>query len=56
VGELRGWSLEWTLTFANAVAAMKCRVLGGRRGIPRLLEVAEFLAAHGHRDLADALD
>jgi sugar/nucleoside kinase (ribokinase family) len=55
VGELRGWSLEWTLTFANAVAAMKCRVLGGRRGIPRLPEVAEFLAAHGHGDIASAL-
>jgi sugar/nucleoside kinase (ribokinase family) len=55
VGELRGWSLAWTLTFANAVAAMKCRSLGGRRGIPRLPEVAEFLTAHGHRDLASAL-
>jgi len=56
VGELRDWPLEWTLTFANAVAAMKCRFLGGRRGIPRLPEVAEFLVAHGHRDLAFALD
>jgi sugar/nucleoside kinase (ribokinase family) len=55
VGELRDWPLEWTLTFANAVAAMKCRFLGGRRGIPRLPEVAEFLASHGHRELAFAL-
>ena len=55
VGELRGWPLEWTLVFANAIAAMKCRVLGGRRGIPRLPEVAEFLAAHGRRDLAAAV-
>jgi sugar/nucleoside kinase (ribokinase family) len=55
VGELRGWPLEWTLTFANAVAAMKCRFLGGRRGIPRLPDVAQFLAEHGHRDLAAAL-
>jgi sugar/nucleoside kinase (ribokinase family) len=55
VGELRGWSLEWTLTFANAVAAMKCRFLGGRRGIPRLPDVAEFLASHGHRELAAAV-
>ena len=54
VGELRGWPLEWTLTFANAVAAMKCRFLGGRRGIPRLPDVAQFLAEHGHRDLAAA--
>jgi sugar/nucleoside kinase (ribokinase family) len=55
VGELRGWPLEWTLTFANAVAAMKCRFLGGRRGIPRLPEVAEFLAAHGRGELAAAI-
>ncbi len=55
VGELRDWPLEWTLTLASAGAAMKCRVLGGRRGIPRLPEVAEFLAAHGHREIAAAL-
>ena len=55
IGELRGWPLEWTLTFANAVAAMKCRFLGGRRGIPRLPEVIEFLAAHGRRDIAQTL-
>jgi sugar/nucleoside kinase (ribokinase family) len=55
VGELRGWPFDWTLTFAAAVAAMKCRWLGGRRGIPRLPEVAEFLHAHGRRDLAAAV-
>lgn len=55
VGELRDWPLEWTLTFANAVAAMKCRALGGRRGIPRMPEVAEFLAARGQREIAAAV-
>jgi sugar/nucleoside kinase (ribokinase family) len=55
VGELRGWPFEWTLTFANAVAAMKCRTLGGRRGIPRLPAVAAFLAERGHGELAAAL-
>jgi hypothetical protein len=34
---------------------MKCRVLGGRRGIPQLPDVAEFLASHGHRELAAAI-
>jgi hypothetical protein len=34
---------------------MKCRTLGGRRGIPPPGEVAEFLAARGHRELAAAL-
>jgi sulfofructose kinase len=56
VGELRGWPFEWTLTFANAVAAMKCRALGGRRGIPRLPAVAAFLAARGRGELARALE
>jgi sulfofructose kinase len=55
VGELRDWPFEWTLLFANAVAAMKCRTLGGRRGIPRLPEVAAFLDARGYRELAAAL-
>ena len=55
-GELRGWPLDFVLTFANAVAAMKCRHLGGRRGIPRLPEVRDFLDAHGRRDIAAALD
>src|SRR5262245_16702641 len=55
VGELRAWPLEWTFTFANAVAAMKCRTLGGRRGIPHLDEVRTFLAERGHPELAAAL-
>jgi sugar/nucleoside kinase (ribokinase family) len=55
VGELRGWPLEWTLTLANAVAALKCRALGGRAGIPRLDEVVGFLAGHGFVELSRAL-
>jgi sulfofructose kinase len=55
IGELRRWPLEQTLTFANAVAAMKCRKLGGRAGIPTMPEVRAFLAANGHEVLAAAL-
>ena len=55
VGELRGWPLDWTLTFANAVAAMKCRKLGGRAGIPTMTEARAFIAANGHEALAAAL-
>jgi len=33
-GLLRDWSLERTLRFANATAALKCTKLGGRPGIP----------------------
>ncbi len=47
-GLLRGWGLSETVNFAAAVAAMKCRSIGGRTGIPRLAEVREFLAKRGH--------
>lgn len=53
-GELRDWPLDWTLTFASAVAAMKCRSLGGRAGIPTLSETVSFLTEHGFNDIADA--
>jgi len=44
-----------TLTFASAVAAMKCQEIGIRRGIPRLPEAPEFLRAHGQQEIAAAL-
>lgn len=56
VGELRDWPLEWTLTFANAVAALKCRSLGGRAGIPGMAETLAFLAARGHAEIVAALE
>jgi hypothetical protein len=34
---------------------MKCRTLGGRRGIPRMAEVAAFLADRGQGELAAKL-
>jgi sulfofructose kinase len=42
-GLLRNWEVTEILRFANAVAALKCRSLGGRRGIPSLGEVLKFL-------------
>ena len=56
IGELRDWPFEWTLTFANAVAAMKCQVLGGRAGIPMRDEVIAFLTDQGHGQIARALE
>lgn len=53
-GELKNWPFEWTLTFAAAVAAMKCRSLGGRQGIPTLIETKHFLSDHGFSELAQA--
>ncbi len=42
-GLLQNWEVIEILKFANAVAALKCRDLGGRRGIPTLGEVQKFL-------------
>jgi sulfofructose kinase len=43
-GLLQNWEVEEILRFANAVAALKCKDLGGRKGIPTLSEVKEFLS------------
>jgi sugar/nucleoside kinase (ribokinase family) len=42
-GLLQGMSLEETLRFANAVAALNCRGLGARGGLPRLADVEHLL-------------
>lgn len=44
-GLLKKWSLKRTARFANACAAMKCRKLGGRAGIPILREVEGFMGS-----------
>jgi ribokinase len=50
-GLLQGWELSNVLLFASALAALKCRKIGGRSGIPKLAEVRDFLSATGHRFL-----
>jgi sulfofructose kinase len=40
---LRGWALRHVAAFANAVAAINCRTLGGRRGLPTLVQAEAFL-------------
>ncbi|MBI2876375.1 MAG: hypothetical protein HYY20_05795 [Candidatus Tectomicrobia bacterium] len=42
-GLLQGWGLAERLAFANAAAALKCRQLGGRSGIPTLEEAYRLL-------------
>jgi sugar/nucleoside kinase (ribokinase family) len=42
-GLLQDWGVEKTLRFANAVAALKCLDLGGRRGIPSLEKTKQFM-------------
>ena len=48
-GLLRGWDLECVVRFASATAAIKCRQMGGRTGIPSLDEVMQFLQVHDHQ-------
>jgi sugar/nucleoside kinase (ribokinase family) len=43
---LQGWAPARVATFANAVAALNCQTLGGRRGLPTRDEVEALLAAH----------
>ena len=45
-GLVEGFALEKNLRFASAAAAMKCRHIGGRAGIPTRREVMRFLK-HG---------
>jgi len=42
-GLLQNWEVGEILRFANIAAALKCRDLGGRRGIPSLEEVSRLL-------------
>jgi sulfofructose kinase len=46
-GLLHGWPLERTLAFANATAALKCTVLGGRPGIPTVAAAEALMAERG---------
>src|SRR5581483_2268998 len=43
-GLLTGQTVEETLRFANAVAALKCRAIGARTGLPTLREAQAFLS------------
>jgi sugar/nucleoside kinase (ribokinase family) len=42
-GLLQNWEVAEVLRFANAVAALKCRDLGGRKGIPTFEEIRKLL-------------
>jgi sulfofructose kinase len=46
-GLAQGFELARNLVFSSAVAAMKCRKMGGRAGIPTRGEVADFLRCRG---------
>lgn len=42
-GMLRGEDLESCMKLGNAVAALKCRALGGRAALPTVAELSEFV-------------
>jgi len=42
-GLLQDWRLEDVLAFASVAAALKCKTIVGRKGIPLLAEVFSFL-------------
>jgi sulfofructose kinase len=44
-GLLQGWSMAACMRFASAVAALKCREVGARKGIPTLSQVKAFIYA-----------
>ena len=46
-GLAQGFPLQENLRFAAAAAALKCRRIGGRAGIPRRAEVDAFLRERG---------
>lgn len=46
-GLLQGWPVDRTVAFASAVAALNCRRLGGRTGLPNRTATERFLATAG---------
>jgi sulfofructose kinase len=46
-GILNGWDIETVLHFASAMAAMKCRSIGGRAGITDLAGAVQFMKERG---------
>ena len=42
-GLLQGWDLRERMRFANAAAGLKCRMLGGRAGIPERSQIQQAL-------------
>lgn len=46
---LRGWDVHATAVFASAVAALACRHIGGRAGIPTFDEAVRLAGHHGYQ-------
>ena len=46
-GIMKGWDIGAVVRFASAMAAMKCRKIGGRAGIAGLEEIIQFMGDRG---------
>jgi len=42
----QGWNMKENACFASAVSALKCTRLGGRAGLPTLLQVQQFMETY----------
>ena len=49
-GLLQGWPMKECMRFASAVAALKCREIGARKGIQGLKAVEDFMASFSSTD------
>lgn len=54
-GLLKNWPIEVTSEFASAVAAIKCKKLGGRAGCPSFKEAKDFLLSFGSEGIKSYL-
>lgn len=54
-GLLKDWPIEVTSEFASAVAAIKCKKLGGRAGCPNFKEARNFLLSFGSERIKSLL-
>ena len=45
-GLAQGWELKRVVEFSAAAAALKCRKIGGRAGIPTKSEVEKVIVSH----------
>ncbi len=54
-GLLQDWPLPEVAEFAGAVAALKCRRLGGRATTPTLKEVRGFLSERGSQKIREMI-
>ena len=52
---LQDWTLERTVRFAAACAALKARALGGRTAVPTLQEVESFLLSYDQRSRSESI-